>query len=508
MTNLISYFADCPVIARHRPWPRVELTRERWAALAGDLARESWEVVSLWAEPDLVNVALREPESGTYLVATRPCPDGAFESLTAARPGAARLERHAREMTGLAVTGLEDERAWHDHGRWALRHPLGAAAEPRGLGEPPAKATDYRFLPVEGEGVHQIAVGPVHAGIIEPGHFRFHANGETVVRLEARLGYVHRGIERLMEAKSPGEASRIAQRISGDSAVGHALAFARAVEAATDAEAPPRARWLRGLMAEIERVANHLGDFGAVCNDASFAFIHAETATLREDTLRLCGKLFGHRLMMDQVIPGGVARDLDEFGLKAIAAWSAALAPRFERLVAIYDSKPSLLDRTIATGAIGRHLAQRFAAGGVIGRAAGRGLDARAMPGYAPYDELEFTVPVLDSGDVHARLLVRAEEVRASLSLIAQIAAGLPAGAIAAAYPARAGEGLAVVEGFRGDIVTAVKLDEAGRIARCFPRDPSWLQWPLLEAAIEGNIVADFPLCNKSFNCSYAGHDL
>jgi Ni,Fe-hydrogenase III large subunit len=508
MADLIHFLADCPVITRHRPWPRAELTREAWTRLAERLAGERWEVAALWGEPDQVHAALRDPDAGLYVVVSCPCPDGRYLSLARVRPGVARMERATRDLFGLMPDGVDDLRPWLDHGRWSMRRPLAAEPEPRTLDEPAAQATDYRFLPVEGEGVHQIPVGPVHAGIIEPGHFRFHANGETVVRLEERLGYVHKGIERLMQGKTVAEAARLASRVSGDSAVAHSIAFARAVEAALDRPCPPRADYLRALMAELERIANHLGDFGAICNDASFAFMQAEATTLREDVLRVCGRVFGHRLMFDKVVPGGVATDIATIGIEAIRALTRAIRQRFKRLVHVYDSKPSLLDRTIATGAIGSHLVHRFAAGGVIGRAAGRGVDARTTPGYAPYDQLEFVVPELPQGDVHARVMIRIREIRQSLRLIRQILERLPEGPYFAELPAVAGEGMAVVEGFRGDILTWVRLDHDGRVLRCFPRDPSWLQWPLLEAAIEGNIVADFPLCNKSFNCSYAGHDL
>jgi Ni,Fe-hydrogenase III large subunit len=356
--------------------------------------------------------------------------------------------------------------------------------------------------------LHQIPVGPVHAGIIEPGHFRFHANGETVVRLEARLGYTHKGIEALMVGRSPAEAARLAGRLSGDSTVAHALAFARAVEAALAVEAPARAQWLRALMAELERLANHFGDIGAICNDATFPLLLAQFSLLREEVLRAAEACFGHRLMMDRVLPGGVGADLDAAGPDRLRDLVRALRPRLTQLVRIYDSKPSLLDRTVLTGIVKPELVHRFATGGFVGRASGSGQDARRNPGYPPYDELEFTVPVLMEGDVNARLQIRVLEAFASLGLIEQILESLPPGPIAAELPRRAGEGLALVESFRGEILTWVRLDEAGRIARCHPRDPSWFQWPLLEAAIEGNIVADFPLCNKSFNCSYSGEDL
>jgi Ni,Fe-hydrogenase III large subunit len=513
MTDLIEFVSDCPIVSRHRPWPRIELDAAKWQMLAARLATEEWELLALWAEPDAVHVALRDPQPGTLAVLSRSCPSGGFASLSAARPGALRMERAARDLFGLIPEGLTDARPWLDHGRWPMRRPLGTAPEPRTLDEPAARATDYPFLPVSGPvaeagGLHQIPVGPIHAGIIEPGHFRFHANGETVVRLEQRFGYAHKGTEKLMQGKSAGDAARLACRISGDSAVAHSLAFARAVEAALDVKAPPRADYLRAIMAELERLANHLGDFGAICNDAAFSFILAEASILREDVLRAAHIIFGHRLMMDKVIPGGVAVDLFEPGVEALRRLVGKIGRRVGELARIYDGKPSLLDRTIGTGTTARNLVHRFAAGGVVGRAAGRNFDARVTPGYPPYDDLDFEVPMLDEGDVHARVWIRIREIGESVRLIGQCLDLLPGGAIAVPLPAGGGEGMALVEGFRGEILTWVKLDDAGTVARCHPRDPSWLQWPLLEAAIEGNIVADFPLCNKSFNCSYSGHDL
>jgi Ni,Fe-hydrogenase III large subunit len=260
-------------------------------------------------------------------------------------------------------------------------------------------------------------------------------------------------------------------------------------------------------MAELERIANHLGDIGAVCNDASFSIMHAHCNVLRERVLRFAGGFFGHRLMMDRVVPGGVAVDLDEAGQAALLSLSAELRRDFPRLVALYDRTASLQDRTVGTGRLSRRLAERFGAGGYVGRASGRAFDARKAMPYAPYDEVSFDVPVLEDGDVNARVWIRIREIEQSLALIDQLR-DLPPGPIRVDVPAGAGEGAAVVEAFRGDVLAWVRLDADGRISRCHLRDPSWFQWPLLEAAIEGNIVADFPLCNKSFNCSYSGHDL
>jgi Ni,Fe-hydrogenase III large subunit len=260
-------------------------------------------------------------------------------------------------------------------------------------------------------------------------------------------------------------------------------------------------------MAETERLANHLGDIGAVCNDASFAIMHAHCGILRERTLRAADAGFGHRLMMDCVVPGGVAADIAAAGVAAFRDLIAGIAAVFPRLVSLYDNTASLQDRTVTTGTLSPELARRFGAGGYVGRASGRSFDARRSIGYPPYGELQFDVPVLSAGDVDARVWIRIREVEQSLSLISQILAALPAGPIAVPVPAVAAEGIAMVEGFRGDLLAWVRLDGA-HVALAYLRDPSWFQWPLLEAVIEGNIVADFPLCNKSFNCSYSGHDL
>jgi Ni,Fe-hydrogenase III large subunit len=500
--------ADGRLVEGHRPWPRFMLDAAGWGALTERLAAADWSLLGIWGERDCVHMALHDEGAAEIAVATLPCPAGRFPAIGDVRPGAIRLERAIFDLFGHLPIGSVDGRPWLDHGNWTVVHPLSAQPGVRPATPGAYGGSAYRFLAATSDELHQIAVGPVHAGIIEPGHFRFHANGETVARLEARFGYVHKGTEALMAGRSVGDAARLAARISGDSTVAHSLAFAHAVEAALGIAAPRRAEFLRAVMAELERLANHFGDIGAICNDASFSFMHAHCSVLRERVLRAAQDCFGHRLMMDRVVPGGVANDLSGDGIAALRKLGSELERRFSELVRIYRGRPSLLDRTVGTGIVTPELARRFAAGGFIGRASGRGLDARRNPGYLPYDELEFVVPVLLEGDVHSRVLIRIDEVRASLDLLNQLLDELPAGETTTTLPAAAGEGMAIVESFRGDIMNWVRLAPDGTVARCFPRDPSWFQWPLIEAAIEGNIVADFPLCNKSFNCSYSGHDL
>jgi Ni,Fe-hydrogenase III large subunit/Ni,Fe-hydrogenase III component G len=494
-------------VADHRPWPRLVVREDAWRFAADQLRDGRLTLLGLWgdvaAAHSQVHLAVMDEEARAVAILSLDCPDGRFPSVGALHPPAIRLERALRDLYGIEPVGLPDVRPWLDLGFWDVQHPLGTRRGP-----PPARA-HYAFLPVEGEGLHQIPVGPVHAGIIEPGHFRFTANGETVVRLEQRLGYVHKGVEALMAGAPLDKAARLAGRVSGDSTVAYALAFARAVEAAAEVEAPPRAAYLRALMAELERLANHFGDIGAVCNDASFSLMHARCGVLREKTLRAADACFGHRLMMDCVVPGGVARDLGAEGVAAVSTLSGEARSVFPRLVELYDNTASLQDRTATTGVLHGELARQFGAGGYVGRASGRAFDARRALAYPPYDALEFEVPVLDSGDVNGRVWVRIREVEQSLALIGQILRRLPAGPIRTAIDLAGGtrEGVAMTEAFRGDVLVWTRL-EGNRVARCHLRDPSWFQWPLLEAVIEGNIVADFPLCNKSFNCSYSGHDL
>lgn len=488
-----------------QPHERHLLTAEAWSRLPEALRAEpSLALLALWAEPGLIHAAFLDEAAGTPLLASAPAENGRYAALSPTRPGAIRFERMIRDLWALTAEGAVDLRPWLDHGRWPMAGPMSANPAPMIGAEPPQPG----FLPVEGEGIHQIPVGPIHAGVIEPGHFRFHIQGEVVVRLEARLGYKHKGTLGLMLGKPPRAAAAFPARLSGDSTVAHGWAFAAAAEAALGVTVPPRAIALRAVMAELERIHNHLNDWGFVCNDAAFAFPHARCGFLREGVLRACAAAFGHRLMMDRVLPGGVATDIAPGGAEAILAALAAVEGEIPALVKIYDSHASLQDRVVGTGFLDPAHAQAFAAGGFVGRGSGRRFDARLAPGYAPYDLLAPAVVIETGGDVDARVRVRIGELRASIQMVRRLLADLHGGETLVPLPARAGEGCALVEGFRGDCLAWLRLDDGGLIRGVFLRDPSWLQWPLLEAAIEGNIVADFPLCNKSFNCSYSGVDL
>jgi Ni,Fe-hydrogenase III large subunit len=485
-----------------RPWPRRVLSGDDWTMLA---AERTLDLVALWADTTRVHALFTDANKAVLPVCTAVV-DGEYPALSPLRPAAAWFERMIRDLFGHNARNGTDKRPWLDHGRWSNAAPMGLRpASNTGPAEAP------EFLPAGGtrlgEDLHQVPVGPIHAGIIEPGHFRITAQGETVVRLEVRLGYTHKGTLVLMRGKPPRAAARFAARLSGDSTVAHSIAYARAIEAALQIEAPTRAHALRAVMAELERIANHLGDIGAICRDATFAFLAARFGWHRELLLQASMVSFGHRLMMDVVVPGGLATDISADGPLVILDAITVMLGELPSLMEIYDSHSSLVDRMVGTGILKCELAARHAAGGVVGRASGRDVDARRSPGYPPYDRLSVIVPVLREGDVDARVRIRFAELAESARLIRLLLHALPDGALTVALPPLSGEGIGVAEGFRGDIWHFVSLD-GGLVASCFARDPSWLQWPLLEAAIEGNIIADFPLCNKSFNCSYSGVDL
>jgi Ni,Fe-hydrogenase III large subunit/Ni,Fe-hydrogenase III component G len=492
------------------PIRRATVDSEEWLAAARSVAENGGRLVSLWGS---------ERDDGFAVCAAYGLADGlawldlplsagtAYPDLAGIFPYAGRMQRAAFDLLGIAPDGAEDSRPWLNHGAWPADHfPLrrAAAAQP-----PRQEVTDYPFVRVEGDGVHEIAVGPVHAGIIEPGHFRFSVVGEKVLRLEERLGYVHKGIDKRFATLPASQGHRLAGRISGDSTVAYAWAWCMAYESAAGITVPTRAQWLRALLLERERIANHLGDLGALGNDAALAFGLAQFMRLKEDWLRLNKTLFGHRFAMDRVIPGGVAIDLTPEGVVSLIRQCDAIGREVRALRAIYDDHAGLQDRFITTGRVTPELAARLGLTGLAGRASGVGRDLRADFAVAPYCDFDISPAAYRNGDVAARVNVRFDEVLESLRLIRAIANRLPPGPLLAEAPGGPpGEfGAGWVEGWRGEIFVALELAGPGRIRRCHCHDPSWQNWPVLEHAVIGNIVPDFPLINKSFNLSYSGHD-
>jgi len=449
--------------------------------------------------------------AGDYLIIKTEVPrdEPSFQSLTKYFPAASRFERQINSLMGIVPEGHPDLRPWIKHEDWPVdAWPLRKSFD--GNEPMPRMSGDYQWVMAEGEGVFEVAVGPVHAGIIEPGHFRFQAVGENIINLETRFGYVHKGIEKRFEALSWNEAVKLAGRVSGDSTVAHTEAFCVAAEEASACTPPERARYIRAIMMERERIANHLGDIGAICNDTAFAFLHYQFSILREKVLRTNKAIFGHRLMMDSVCLGGVTKDISIAGIDLMLEEARSVLEEFERLIKIYENNPSQEDRLYNTGVLTPEMAKLIGAVGFVARSSGQNMDVRRDRQYAPYDTHALVVPVLSSGDVHARAWVRVEEVRESYRRIKEFIGSLPAGPIAAGWnpPLPGASGFSAVEGWRGEVIYWVSCGPGGNINRCMVRDASSVNWLSIEQAIHGNIVPDFPLCNKSFNQSYSGHDL
>jgi Ni,Fe-hydrogenase III large subunit/Ni,Fe-hydrogenase III component G len=515
---LSTFGADAKETEGQYPSAVASLTvpRDRFAEAAKVLKKEYALLAAEWATDETAFnrgfgiYACYRHESEYLIIKTYvPAGDPDFPSLTKKFASAYRFERQMKSLMGVNAVGHPDQRPWIKHEDWPEdAWPLRKSFDPSA--PMPRVAGEYRWIHAEGEGVYEIPVGPVHAGIIEPGHFRFQAVGEDIINLEARLGYVHKGIEKRFESLSWHEASRLAGRVSGDSTVGHCLAYSQAVEAMAGCVPPDRAMWLRALFLERERIANHLGDLGAICNDVAFAILLYQFHRLKEMLLRTNLKLFGHRFMMDKIVLGGTAVDVNAEGVKTILAEMDWLAKEFERLVVIYDENSSVEDRVRDTGILSSEKARDLCTVGFVARASGLNLDCRIHYPFPPYDRISVTIPVLVSGDVHARAWVRVEEVRDSMRIIREILRSLPTGEIAvpcsAPMPDRSG--FAAVEGWRGEILYWVQSGPKGEISRCMVRDPSSVNWLGLEQCIHGNIVPDFPVCNKSFNQSYSGNDL
>ena len=421
---------------------------------------------------------------------------------------AGRFEREMHDLYGIIPVDHPLPRRLVRHHHW----PVGWYPMRRDAGPPPPfgdTAGPYPFLTVEGPGVYEIPVGPVHAGLIEPGHFRFSVVGETILKLKARLWFVHRGIEGLFQGRLPADALPLAERVSGDTSVGHALAYCLAVEDATAAPAPAEAGPMRAVLLELERLYNHVTDLGALCNDVGHGILHAHALRVREQLLRVNADVTGHRLLRGGVHPGGATllRLPDPDRLAALAADAAEIAD-------LALSHSVVRERFTGTAVLTADQARDLGVLGYVARASGLSVDARRdHPFCALGDTL--TTPRFTSGftsgDVLARFQVRVAEIAASTALITQLIGDLPTGTVGswpAAGQAEVGSGVGIVEGWRGTIVHRVELDTGGALSRTKIADPSFFNWPALPVALADTIVPDFPLANKSFNLSYAGNDL
>jgi Ni,Fe-hydrogenase III large subunit/Ni,Fe-hydrogenase III component G len=433
-----------------------------------------------------------------------------FPSIAAKHPVANWFEREVMDYFGLVPEGHPNPMrvALHDdwpEAAWALRKAfLADRSVPRIQGE------FHPFRPVTGEGVFQVPVGPVHAGIIEPGHFRFGVAGEPVLYLQLRLFYVHKGIEKRFERLPWRHGLFLAESISGDTAVGHALAHAHAIERLVAADVPERARHLRVVLLELERIYNHVADIGALATDVAFTVPASRAQILREGLVALNERLFGARLLRGTVGLGGVKRDLTPEGRRDLLAHLGPFEREFAGLVTLLIDSGTFTDRVDGTGVLGPQVARDLGVVGMAARASGLDLDLRRDQPHDAYASLRFQVPVEEGGDVRARLMVRAREVEQSLSIVKQALERMPEGPVQARLPETlppSSSALGWAEGWRGECLHWIATDAAGRIARAKVTDPSFKNWPGLAEAVPGNILPDFPVINKSFNLSYSGND-
>lgn len=433
-----------------------------------------------------------------------------YPDISAIFPAAIRMQRAVYDLLGMKAENAYDQRPWLRHAAWPadvfpLRNDIALTAEYANFPD------HYSFVRVSGEGVHEIPVGPVHAGVIEPGHFRFQVVGEQVLRLEERLAYTHKGIAKQFQQRNFADGAKLAGRISGDSTVAYAYAYSMAVENLQQIDVPPRAAWLRAILLERERIINHLGDLGALGNDVGLNFGLVQFLRLKEDMVRLQQQLFHHRYCMDVIIPGGVACDIDEAGILALLQQIKQLEKEIKQLKNIYDEHNGLQDRFIGTGIVSATTAKELGILGMAARASGLKNDWRVQFPATPYQQLNTHLCVETTGDVAARVNIRFHEIAVSLRLLNSLLKQSPSGDLLQSLPtytAAGTIGFGCVEGWRGPVIIIVCSNSDGQIQWVHAHDPSWQNWSALEYAIASNIVPDFPLINKSFNLSYSGHDV
>jgi len=429
-------------------------------------------------------------------------------SLTNAFPSINWQEREIQDWFGINLVGHPNSRRCALHDDWPDIHPMRQDFDLR-TKLPPFSGERHHFRKVEGEGVFQVPVGPVHAGIIEPGHFLFSVAGEPILYLQIRLFYTHKATEKLFENMPVDHCVRLAESISGDSSFAHATAFCHAVERSANIEVPERARVMRSICLELERIYNHIADIGAIATDVAFAVANAHAMRLKETVLRLNEQLSGNRLLRGMICPGGVRFDWTGDQAKAASTVLNQLRPDFEEMVDLIQASASTRDRLETTGTLSPQIAHDLGIVGLAGRASGFNHDLRRDFPHAAYGAVQVNVPVYTVGDVYHRMLVRIDEVRESIRVIQHLLARLPSGAIRV----KIGElptdatALGFVEGWRGEIYHWIRTTSGNRLSRCRVKDPSVQNWPAMTEAVQGNIIPDFPVINKSFNLSYSGTD-
>ena len=458
--------------------------KEQILAAVGDGA----EIGAFFARPaaagsgaQLVGILLDRAQGALQVLSARVT--DSWPSITPECPAAHLFEREIAEQSGIAVPG----HPWLKPVRF-----------------------DPQFFQVQGEEVHEVAVGPVHAGVIEPGYFRFQCHGETVLHLEISLGYQHRGVESGLERGPDARSIHLAETLAGDTTIGHATASCEAMEALCGREAPPRAQALRAVALELERIANHVGDLGALAGDVGFLPTSSWCGRIRGDVLNMSALLCGSRFGRGLVRPGGVAFDVDDQLLGQLKERISSSLRDATGACELLWTTPSVLARFEGTGAISQETAREIGLTGLAARACGIERDIRSDLPAGIWRFTQVPVSTWRTGDVFARAYVRWLEVQRSFAFIQDQLGALPPGDIRVGLPRPSRSALAVslVEGWRGAICHAVITDSEGRVSRYKVVDPSFHNWFGLALAMRGQPVSDFPLCNKSFNLSYCGHDL
>jgi Ni,Fe-hydrogenase III large subunit/Ni,Fe-hydrogenase III component G len=451
-----------------------------------------------------------QKSSSQYLIVRAPVrgdkPE--FPSLSAILPSANWQEREIQDWFGLKAIGHPNPRRVALHDNWPEVHPL-RKDFPIDTVLPPFKGERHFYRPALGEGVFQVPVGPVHAGTIEPGHFNFAVAGEPILYLQLRMFYTHKGTEKLFEKLPIQKAVFLAESISGDSSFSHGTAFCQAVERAAEIEVPSRALVMRTLLLELERICNHVADIGAIANDVGFVIANAHASRLKEMLVTLCEQMTGSRLLRSMTCIGGVRRSWDTAQLDTLRRTLDSFAHEFQDLISLVEFSESTRDRLERTGILRPAKAKDLGIVGVGGRASGVDLDVRRDHPYAAYSRYAFRVPVYQAGDVWSRMQVRVDEVSESISIIRRAADESLRGEFRAAVPAIPANrcALGAVEGWRGEIIHWIRTGPDNHLERCKIKDPSLNNWPALVEAVQGNIIADFPVINKSFNLSYSGTD-
>lgn len=452
--------------------------------------------------------AVFSADDGFLTLATHlPRENPTYQSLTASIMAAHWFERLMHDQFGIVAEGHPDWRRLIHHenipeGTHSLQKNFKWDTKLEHANVP------YPMHAVEGKGIYEIPVGPIHAGIIEPGHFRFNVRGERILTLEGKLFFKHKGVEKLVEGKTAHEAFPFIERISGDMVVGHTLAFAQALEATTDAHVPERALYLRVLWSELERAAAHVFDMGNIGgNGTGFTFMAAQGFRLVEDMRRMFETVVGHRFLRGAIQLGG-AHDINESAAALISSTIDSVESEMERILKIAYASDGLMERFETTGVLSKEAALAYGARGLPARASGVEVDVRTQHPYAAYKELGVRVQSEKTGDVAARFKMRDKELKEAFRLVREVIKKIPKGETSAPIAAKAGSSLGAVESWRGAIIDFVRLDAHGKIERCAISDPSFCNWPLFGELAPGNIVPDFPLCNKSLNLSYSGTDL